>query len=74
MPCSCLPLSSLTTNKLRPVFTWFQHVLAVVLPVLPINQEHSINLCSDAEGHEQIMRFMNAADINITDVEIQKDH
>lgn len=62
----------LNNEQLRPVFDWFQQKLAIILPSSLINQDISIKLCSDDAGCDQMMQFMNTADINIAGVEVRK--
>jgi hypothetical protein len=60
------------SEQLKPVFNWFQNKLAVILPGGEINPRFSINQCSSDEGKQNIMEFMNAADISIAGIELQK--
>jgi len=60
------------SEQLKPVFNWFQGNLAIVLPSGEINLGHSISQCATDEGKQSIMEFMNAADLSIAGIELQK--
>jgi len=60
------------SEQLKPVFNWFQSNLVVILPGGEFNIGHSINQCTTDEGKQKIMEFMNAADISIAGIELQK--
>jgi len=62
----------LNNEQLRPLFSWFKDRLAVVLPNEQFRQEFSLRLFEEKGGHERMMDFMNAADINIAGIEVQK--
>lgn len=62
----------LNNEQLKPVFNWFQHKLALILPGSQINLQFSIDQCTDDEGKQRIMQFMNAADLGIAGVELRK--
>lgn len=62
----------LNNEQLRPLFNWFKDRLAVVLPNEQFRQEFSLRLFDEKGGHERMMDFMNAADINIAGIEVQK--
>ena len=61
----------LNNEQLKPVFNWFQHKLAVVLPGLGINLQFSIDQCGSEDGKKLMMEFMNAADLSIHDITLQ---
>lgn len=62
----------LNNEQLKPVFNWFQYVLAVILPGDEINLKFSIDQCESEEGKNRIMKFMNSADIGISGIEVKK--
>jgi hypothetical protein len=65
----------LNNAQLRPVFNWITQKLIVLVPGVDMNPLLSLNLLRDAGGHEQIMRFMRAADIGIDRLELlEEDH
>ena len=62
----------LNNEQLKPVFNWFQNKLVVILPGGEINFSFSITQCSTEKGKQNIMEFMNAADISIAGIELHK--
>jgi len=62
----------LNNEQLRPLFSWFKDRLAVVLPNTQFREEFSLRLFEEKGGQERMMDFMNAADINIAGIEVQK--
>ncbi len=62
----------LNCEQLRPVFDWFARRLAVVSDQTLIHHAFSLDLCGNEEGRGEMMRFMKAADINISGIEIRK--
>ncbi len=62
----------LNNEQLLPLFNWFKDRLAVVLPSDQIRQDYSLRLLEGEDGHARMMAFMNAADINIDGIEVQK--
>lgn len=64
----------LNNEQLKPVFTWFQQKLAVMLPGGTINLQFTLEKCASEEGKSRIMEFMNFADMSISgiDVEVKK--
>jgi len=61
----------LNNEQLKPVFEWFQHKLAVILPRDPINLNFSIDQCASEEGKANIMKFMNSADLSISGINVE---
>lgn len=61
----------LNNEQLKPVFNWFQHKLAVILPQNPINLDFSINQCASEGGKEKVMEFMNSADLSISGIDVE---
>lgn len=65
----------LNNVQLRPIFNWITQKLIVLVPGVDMNPFLSLNLLRDAGEHEQIMRFMRAADIGIDRLELlEEDH
>ena len=64
----------LNNEQLKPVFTWFQQKLAVMVPGRKINLQFTLEQCASEEGKSRIMEFMNSADMSISgiDVELKK--
>lgn len=61
----------LNNEQLKPVFNWFQQKLTVILPGETINLQLTIDKCSSDEGKNQVMEFMNSADISIHGIDIE---
>ncbi len=64
----------LNNEQLKPVFNWFQQKLAILRPGLKINMQSSIDQCASEEGKKRMMEFMNAADLGIHDINLQKQN
>ena len=66
----------LNSEQLRPVFQWFQKKLVLVfgneagLPQL--NPSLTFQLLEQSEGKQKLLRFVQAADLGIDDLAIQK--
>lgn len=63
----------LNNAQLRPAFTWITQKLIVLVPGVDLNPFLSLELLRQDIGHEQIMRFMRAADIGIDRLELQEE-
>jgi len=63
----------LNNAQLRPAFTWITQKLIVLVPGVDLNPFLSLELLRQDVGHEQIMRFMRAADIGIDRLELQEE-
>ncbi|WP_300452480.1 ATP-binding protein [Accumulibacter sp.] len=63
----------LNNAQLRPVFNWITQKLIVLVPGVVMNPFLSLNLLRDVDEHEQIMRFMRAADIGIDRLELLEE-
>lgn len=62
----------LNSEQLKPVFNWFQTGLQVVFPSGEISLHNSVTQCATDEGRENIMEFMNAADLSIAGIEVHR--
>lgn len=60
----------LNNEQLKPVFNWFQK-LVTILPSDQVLINFSVDHCASKEGTSRIMRFMNAADINIVGIHVE---
>ena len=62
----------LNSTQLEPVFHWFRDILRVVdFGKLPI--DYSAKLCSKAEGCDAVVQLLQAADIDIEEVEVKTE-
>lgn len=62
----------LNNEQLKPVFNWFQHTLAILLPKAPINLKFSLDQCETEEGKSRIMEFLKSADLTIAGIDVKK--
>lgn len=60
----------LNSDLLRPVYNWFDKRLVIFNEHAKPNPTASIQLIKQAEGHNQIRGFLAAADISISDVQV----
>src|SRR6218665_90706 len=61
----------LNGEALRPVFDWFTNRMIVAHEKAPINPKISIQLLQQVDGRKKICDFVSAADISITDIEVE---
>jgi AAA15 family ATPase/GTPase len=62
----------LNNEQLKPVFNWFDKTLVVLGERESIAPVFSIGECEEAEKKKKILKFMNAADLSITDIALEK--
>jgi len=62
----------LNNEQLRPVFNWFANKLHVIGEGGNINYGFSASECEDGEKKRRILEFLNAADLSIRDVVLEK--
>lgn len=62
----------LNNEQLKPVFNWFANKLVVILPGININLQFTIDRCASESEKRLIMSFMNAADISIVNINLEK--
>jgi AAA15 family ATPase/GTPase len=65
----------LNSEQLRPVFQWFQKKLVVILGEIglpQLNPQLTYQLLEQSDGKQKLLRFVQAADLGIDDVEMQK--
>ena len=60
----------LNNDQLKPVFSWFKRLLVVEHGAL-LHPGFSIERCEDEKGKEEILAFMNAADLSIEDIKFE---
>ena len=62
----------LNNEQLKPVFNWFDNKLVVVGQGESIHPGFSIGECEEEKKKEEILKLMNAADLSITDIFLEK--
>lgn len=60
----------LNSESLQPVFDWFANKLVVFNEINPLSQNHSVNMLRQSEGNSVICKFLQSADISISDIEV----
>ena len=62
--------SQVNNDQLKPFFSWFKRLLVVEHGAL-LHPGFSIERCEDEKGKEEILAFMNAADLSIEDIKFE---
>ncbi len=62
----------LNNEQLKPIFNWFDHKLQVIGQGENILPTFSADECEEEEKKREILKFMNAADLSITDIFLEK--
>lgn len=62
----------LNNEQLKPVFNWFDHKLVVIGQGESIHPGFSISECEDVKKKKKLLKFMNAADLSIADILLEK--
>jgi AAA15 family ATPase/GTPase len=62
----------LNNQQLKPVFSWFTNTLHVV-GFDRWNQKFTENVCKNDNTKKQVTTFLKAADVNIDDIELEKE-
>lgn len=62
----------LNNEQLKPVFNWFDRKLRVIRQGESIHPEFTISECGEENKKKKILKFMNAADLSITDIFLEK--
>ncbi len=62
----------LNNEQLKPIFNWFDHKLHVIGQGENIHPGFSTGECEKEEKKKKILKFMNAADLSITDIFLEK--
>ena len=60
------------SQKLLPVFTWFQKKLNYILSMNNLGDRRTAGLCQDVDGKAGVLAFMNAAGIPVRDFLIER--
>ena len=63
----------LNNEQLRPVFDWIVHKCIVLVPGVQLNPFLSYEMLRQDESRLQVMRFMQAADIDIDRLELREE-
>ncbi len=61
----------LNSEALRPVYDWFANRLIVYNELSRLNPETSIQMLNKPGGRAEILEFLEAADISITDITVE---
>ncbi|SPD72223.1 conserved hypothetical protein [uncultured Desulfobacterium sp.] len=62
----------LNNEQLKPVFKWFDDKLVTLGQKESLNIGFSISECEEEEKRRKILEFMNAADLSISDILLEK--
>ncbi|MBW2166894.1 MAG: ATP-binding protein [Deltaproteobacteria bacterium] len=62
----------LNNEQLKPLFNWFDHKLHVIDQGGNLHPGFSTSECEKEEKKKKILKFMNAADLSITDIFLEK--
>ncbi len=62
----------LNNEQLKPVFNWFDNKLIVIGQGENIHPGFSIGECDEEKKKEKILKLMNAADLSISDILLEK--
>jgi len=62
----------LNSEQLKPVFDWFADKLKIT-GVIGWNPSFTMKLCSDVKCKENILKFLKMADMDIEDIEVEKE-
>ena len=62
----------LNNEQLKPVFNWFDHKVVVLAQGASISHGFSASECEEEKKKKEILKFMNAADLSITDISLEK--
>ena len=62
----------LNNKQLKPVFNWFSEKLVVLEQDADIDPGFSIAECEETDNKKKILKFMNAADLSIKNISIEK--
>ena len=60
------------SQKLLPVFTWFQKKLNCILSMNHLRANQTSSLCQETDGKNKVLSFMNAAGITVKDFLVEK--
>lgn len=63
----------LNSEQLKPVFNWFKENLRLSTVIGGWGPGYTVSLCDEEKGKDKILTFLNAADLNIHDIQIGKE-
>lgn len=63
----------LNSQRLMPVFEWFQKCLVVIVGATSLNPTLTLKLLDEPGGKEQLLPFFREADLGIVDVGIKRE-
>jgi AAA15 family ATPase/GTPase len=63
----------LNSEQLGTVFEWFQKRLVVIVGPTTLNQSLTLQLLEDPSFKERLLPFLREADLNITDVQVERE-
>jgi uncharacterized protein len=63
----------LNNRQLLPVFEWFQKRLVVIVGVTTLNPVLTLQLLRRPNGKEQLLPFLQEADLGIADIEVKRE-
>lgn len=63
--------AQLNSEALRPVFDWFSNQLIIFNEQVKLNPQISIQMLKQADGRKDICNFLTAADISISNIDIE---
>ena len=63
----------LNSEQLATVFEWFQKRLVVIVGPTSLNTSLTLQLLDDPRFKERLLPFLREADLNITDVQVQRE-
>jgi len=63
----------LNNTQLLPVFEWFQKTLVVIVGVTAFNQALTLGLCDSLNGKQQLLRFLQEADLGIDGIDLKRE-
>ncbi len=63
----------LNSERLLPVFHWFQRRLVVITGSVSMNQHLTLKQLEDPVGRQKVMKLLRCADLGIVDVQVRKD-
>jgi uncharacterized protein len=63
----------LNSKQLLPVFEWFQKRLVVIVGVTTLNPVLTLQLLRQLNGKQQLLPFLQEADLGIADLEIKRE-
>lgn len=60
----------LNCEQLKPIFDWFKTTLQIV-GIKGLDPSYTATVCKDKQAREKVAQFLQAADLNITDIQIE---